>query len=258
MKLAVVLFMLISMALLFTASAADTKPVPAFFELRTYQAAEGKFDDMLSRFRNHTVKLFEKHGMTNVGYWIPLEEKDGAKNTLVYLLAYPSVEQREVMWKAFINDPDWKTAAKASEIDGKLVAKVESIYLAPTTYSMFNIESAVTNRIFELRTYTTPVGKLDALHQRFSNHTIELFKKHGMTNIVYTTPTREKDGAGNKLIYFLAHQDKAAQAASFAAFRADPTWISAKTASEIDGSLTEKENGVVSLLLRPTDFSPLK
>ena len=258
MKFAALFILAIAMTFSFAAIAADTKPAPAFFEMRTYHAADGQFDDMLARFRNHTLKLFEKHGITNVGYWTPIEEKDGSKNTLVYLLAYPSAEQREVMWKAFITDPDWKAAAKASEVNGKLVAKVESIYLAPTAYSMFNVESAATNRTFELRTYTSPAGKLDALHQRFSGHTVELFKKHGMTNIVYMTPTREKDGAGNKLIYLLAHQDKAAQAASFAAFRADPIWIEAKAASEKDGPLTEKENGVLSLLMAPTDFSPLK
>ena len=169
-----------------------------------------------------------------------------------------------MLWKEFINDPEWNAAAKASEVNGKLVAKVEkvekveSVYLAPTAYSMFNVESDAANRTFELRTYTTPDGKLDALHQRFSDHTIELFKKYGMTNILYTTPIREKDGAGRKLIYLLAHKDKAAQAASFAAFRADPEWIKIKAESEKDGSLTEKENGVVSLLLTPTDFSPLK
>jgi NIPSNAP len=258
MKFTALLVLAITMAFSFAAMAAETKPVPAFFELRTYHAAEGKFADLLARFRNHTLKLFEKHGITNIGYWIPTEEKDGAQNTLVYLLAYPSAEAREMLWKEFINDPEWKAAAKASEVNGKLVAKVESVYLAPTAYSMFNVELAAANRTFELRTYTTPDGKLDALHQRFSGHTIELFKKYGMTNILYTTPIREKDGAGHKLIYLLAHKDKAAQAASFAAFRADPEWIKIKAESEKDGSLTEKENGVVSLLLTATDFSPLK
>ena len=79
MKFAALFILAIAMTFSFAAIAADTKPAPAFFEMRTYHAADGKFDDMLARFRNHTLKLFEKHGITNVGYWTPIEEKDGSK-----------------------------------------------------------------------------------------------------------------------------------------------------------------------------------
>ena len=77
------------------------------FEMRTYHTHDGKLDALHARFRDHTVGLFEKHGMTNIAYWVP---KDGDGNTLVYLLAYPSREERGRMWKAFLNDPDWKAA----------------------------------------------------------------------------------------------------------------------------------------------------
>lgn len=102
-----------------------------FFEMRTYYAAEGKIDALNSRFRDHTNKLFQKHGMELVGYWQPVDKKD----VLVYILAYPSREAREKSWKDFMADPDWQAAHKASETKGKLVAKIESVYMTPTDYS---------------------------------------------------------------------------------------------------------------------------
>ena len=80
------------------------------FELRTYYAHEGKLDDLMARFRNHTTKLFEKHGMTNIGYWVPREQP----NTLTYVLAYPSREAATKSWDAFRKDPDWIAARTAS------------------------------------------------------------------------------------------------------------------------------------------------
>jgi hypothetical protein len=102
-----------------------------FFEMRTYYAAEGKADALDARFRNHTNKLFQKHGIDLVGYWHRVDKPD----VLVYILAYPSREAREKSWKDFFADPEWQAAAKKSEENGKLVAKVESVYMTPTDYS---------------------------------------------------------------------------------------------------------------------------
>ena len=104
------------------------------FELRSYTAAPGKMDALNARFRDHTCKLFEKHGMTNIGYWNPADSKS-ADQKLIYLLAFPSREAASKSWNAFRADPEWKTAQAASEKDGKLVLKVESVYLKPTDYS---------------------------------------------------------------------------------------------------------------------------
>ena len=92
------------------------------FEMRTYYAAPGKLDELNQRFREHTTALFAKHGMTNIGYWMPVENPDAK---LVYVLAYPSREARDTSWKAFLADPGWQKAQAASEVKGKLVAKVE-------------------------------------------------------------------------------------------------------------------------------------
>jgi hypothetical protein len=115
-------------------AAAQDKAAPHFFEMRTYTAAEGKLDALNTRFREHTNRLFVKHGMMLIGYWTPVEGPE-ASNTLIYILAYPSREAREKSWEAFRNDPEWKSAQAASEKEGKLVMKAESKFLAPTDYS---------------------------------------------------------------------------------------------------------------------------
>jgi hypothetical protein len=104
------------------------------FELRTYYAAEGKMDALHARFRDHTCALFQKHGMTIVGFWSP-SKPDDAQKKLIYILAYPSKEAAAASWKAFQADPDWVSARKESEKNGRLVDKVDSVYMNPTDYS---------------------------------------------------------------------------------------------------------------------------
>jgi len=113
---------------------AQTQKKPRYFEMRTYTASPGKMDALHARFREHTQKLFAKHGMENVGYWAPTGGEN-ADHTLVYLLSYPSAEARDGSWKAFGADPDWKKAKGDSEKDGKLTAKIASVFLTPTDYS---------------------------------------------------------------------------------------------------------------------------
>lgn len=237
--------------------AEESKPDPRLFELRTYHAMPGKLDDLLARFRDHTTKLFEKHGMTNIGYWVPVENKD---NILVYLLAYPDRPARDTSWKGFLGDEEWRKAAAASEKEGRLVGKVDQLFLTATAFSP-GFGSAVKgpDRVFELRTYTATSGNLTGLHDRFRNHTIDLFGKHGMTNLGYFQPVAGQPAAGATLLYFLAHKDAAAATKSWGGFRADPAWITVKKASEdaAGGPLTVPD-GVKSVFLRPTGFSPVK
>ena len=104
------------------------------FEMRTYYAHPGKMQALHARFRDHTNKLFVKHGMTLVGFWRPIDEKQ-AEQKMIYILAFPSKEAADKSWDAFRNDPDWKTVRATSEKDGPLVAKVESVFLKATDYS---------------------------------------------------------------------------------------------------------------------------
>lgn len=240
---------LIAAMLLFTAvsssaSAQDTR----LYETRIYYTEPGRLDALLTRFRDHTTKIFESHGMTNVGYWVPLHEE----NKLIYVLSYPDRAARDASWKAFGSDPVWKKAQSESEMSGKIVAKVESIFMDATDFSpKIKSKKSKKERVFEMRTYTTPEGKLPDLLARFRNHTVKLFKKHGMTNIAYWTANNRD----NTLVYILAHDSEEAGKKSFDAFRTDPDWIKARDESEKNGKLTTK---VESVYMKATDFSKMK
>lgn len=104
------------------------------FELRTYYTEEGKLPDLQARFRNHTTKIFEKHGMTNIGYWVPQDEPK-SKNTLIYILAHKNREAAKKSWDEFRKDPEWVKVREASEANGKIVNKVESVFMDATDFS---------------------------------------------------------------------------------------------------------------------------
>ena len=127
------IILLIAAALMFSTGYGAEKETRCF-EMRTYYAASGKMDALNARFRDHTCKLFKKHGMEIVGFWTPTDPKDADKK-LIYVLAYPSKEAADKSWKGFREDPEWIKAKDESEKDGKLVDKVESVYMNPTDYS---------------------------------------------------------------------------------------------------------------------------
>jgi hypothetical protein len=104
------------------------------FELRIYHAAPGKLPDLLARFRDHTVGIFEQHGIKSVAYWAPLDEPEKS-NTLIYILQHPSREAAAANWKAFQDDPNWKSVRDKSEANGKLVEKVDSTFMEYTFFS---------------------------------------------------------------------------------------------------------------------------
>jgi len=122
-------------------TAASTLIAPAFaqqatrvFEIRTYTCNEGKLPDLLARFRNHTVQIFEKHGMTSIGYWVP-QDAPLSQNTLIYILAHPSREAAKKNWAAFQSDPEWQKVQKESEANGKIVNNVVSVFMDATDFS---------------------------------------------------------------------------------------------------------------------------
>jgi hypothetical protein len=108
------------------------------YELRVYHCFEGKLPDLLKRFREHTTKLFEKHGMKNIAYWTPVDEP-AKSNMLIYVLSHPSREAAAANWKAFQTDPEWIEVRDKSEANGKIVEKVDSTYMAKTDFSNFGV-----------------------------------------------------------------------------------------------------------------------
>jgi hypothetical protein len=104
------------------------------FELRTYTAPEGRLADLHKRFRDHTLRIFQKHGMTNVVYLAPVDAPL-SQNTLVYLLAHESRDAAKKSWADFAADPEWKKVSAESQVNGRIVEKVESVFLQATDYS---------------------------------------------------------------------------------------------------------------------------
>jgi hypothetical protein len=247
MKKVITLLLLAFAATWLPAQNKDTR----LFELRIYYAETGKLDALIERFQKHTTKIFKKHGMENIGYWLPIHND---KNQLIYVLAYPDMAAREAAWKAFGSDPKWKQVQQASEANGKIVNHVESYFMKATDFSAAIKPSKKKNRVFELRTYTPGPDKLPDLLARFRNHTTALFEKQGMTNLAYWT-TVEKDAVQPKLIYILAHKSEEAGKKSFEQFQKDPEWIKVKSDSEQNGKLAEK---VESQYLKALPFSKIK
>ncbi len=114
--------------------AAQGLPKARVFEMRTYTANEGKLTALQARFRDHTTAIFEKHGMQNVGYWIPTDAP-ASQNTLIYILAFPDREAAKKSWAEFMADPEWKKVQQESEVNGKLVSKIDSVFMEPTEFS---------------------------------------------------------------------------------------------------------------------------
>ena len=114
---------------------AEAQSSDRVFELRTYTTNPGRLDALHARFADHTIALFERHGMTNIGYFVP-QDSPLAENTLVYVLAHDSRAAAKASWAAFVADPDWQRAYEASRIDGPLIDKIESVYMDATDYSM--------------------------------------------------------------------------------------------------------------------------
>ena len=115
-------------------AAAQTGNGAGVFELRVYHAAPGKLGELEARFRDHTIKLFDHHGIKSVAYWTPLDEPEKS-STLIYILQHPSREAAAANWKAFQDDPEWKSVHEKSEANGKLVDKIDSTFLALTDFS---------------------------------------------------------------------------------------------------------------------------
>jgi len=104
------------------------------YELRTYTAPDGKLPLLQARFRDHTIRIFNKHGMKSVGYWVP-QDAPNHDNTLTYIISHDSREQAKQNWADFQADPEWKKVSAESQVDGPIVSKVVSVYMDATDYS---------------------------------------------------------------------------------------------------------------------------
>jgi hypothetical protein len=121
-------------ALLVQSRAVAAQSTARVFELRTYTAPEGKLGELQARFRNHTTRIFQKHGMTNVGYWVP-QDAPASQNTLIYVISHANREAAKKSWAAFQADPEWQKVAAESQVNGRIVQGVVSVFMDATDYS---------------------------------------------------------------------------------------------------------------------------
>ncbi|MBL7115539.1 MAG: NIPSNAP family protein [Kiritimatiellae bacterium] len=223
------------------------------YELRTYTTNEGKLDLLNARFRNHTVKLFEKHGMESVGYWVPTNEPK-SKNTLVYILKHKSREAAKASWKAFLSDPEWRKVARESQKDGKFLAKrPDSVFMNAADYApAFANTKEGAAPVFELRIYRCKEGALKDLNARFKAGTMRIFAKHGIGQVGYWHPC-DAPASGDTLIYLLRHKTAEARKASWKAFGGDPEW--AEVRSKFIRPLRERPEVT---FMKATDYSAIQ
>ena len=223
------------------------------FELRTYTTNEGKLDNLNARFRDHTVRLFNKHGMKSVGYWVPVDEPK-SKNTLIYVIKHKSREAAKASWKAFLADPEWKKAARDSQKDGPILAKApDSVFMNATDYSANWKSKDKDEAVFELRIYRTNKGKLPNLDARFRDNTIRIFNRFGILSVAYWHPVDEPDSK-DTLIYIIKHDSRAAAKKSWPAFLADPEWKKAASESGV-GRLAKPP---AATYMKATDYSAIR
>lgn len=268
----------VTLALLLTfIQATDTHS----YELRVYQPNPGKqaaTNVILAGFGN---KYMSKHHIQMVGAWVPIDKSD---ERIFVLVSHADKAAAMKNWEALAADEGFKSELAETAKDGKPVASISRFFLTTTDYSPAIKPTTPGQRIFELRTYITPAQRLSHLNSRFRDHTVKLFEKHGITNLAYFTlgadekttvgevmkaltakgkdqVDADKEAIANPLtlVYFVAHASQESMAKSFGAFGKDEVWKKALSNSEkaAGGPLTAK-NGVKSLLLTPTNYSPWK
>ena len=214
------------------------------YESRIYKAVPGKLPAINARFANHTIGFFKEFGIGIVGFW---NDEIGASNQLTYILSFDSMADREEKWAAFQSHKPWHEARAETEANGPLVAQVLNSFMSLTPYSP---QPSFKTTLQEKRVYEAMPGKLPDLHNRFSNHTMGLFEKHGIENVAYWT---EDVGTSNRLVYMVGYPDLGAREKNWADFGADPEWQKARTKSEENGALVRVSKHSI---LRLTDYSP--
>ncbi len=214
------------------------------YEYRTYEATPGNIG-ALNKHLEVASGLFAKHDLGVLGFWT---EEFGASFQVNYMWIYEDMEDRQKKLAAFGSDPDWRKQVEQETAEhGVVVARTHNIMFQPTAYCP---ESKMGGNVQELRIYDAMPGRLPELHNRFANHTMGLFEKHGMTNVGYWT---EAFGTSSRLVYMLGFPSIADRENSWRAFGSDPDWQKARSESEVNGTLV---GGIKNVLLRPTAYSP--
>jgi hypothetical protein len=214
------------------------------FENLVYTTVPGKLPALNDRFANHTIGFFRQYGVGMMGFWT---DEIGVSNQLTYITTFDTMADREAKWAEFGSDTKRQQIFAETQVNGPLVALVENTFMRLTPYSP---SPQLSSKVQELRVYDTLPGRLPALHDRFANHTMALFERHGIQNVAYWT---EDVGTNNRLVYMLGYESLGDREKSWASFGADPDWKKAREASEADGSIVRRSR---HRIMRLTDYSP--
>ena len=223
----------------------DDGPV---YELRIYAAAEDRLGHLIKRFREHTDRLFRKHKMEPVAYWLPTDGTAKEKRRFVYILKHPSRYAAYRNWNAFTHDPEWKRGVlEQPEFQRLLSDRPESVFLTPNKFLNESTRSNNPN-IYELRIHTAAQGKLTALHQHHRDTGVNLHLKHGIRTLgswfAFDRPESE-----NTMYTLHRHTNRTQADLNWKAIEADPEWRKSR------GNLNTKTE---RLYLKPMDFSPMR
>jgi hypothetical protein len=207
-------------------------------------------DALHARFRDHAARLFEKHGMTCLGFWTPT---DAGGTRVVFLLAYPNTAARSASWAGLVVDPEWRKLRRESEHDGRLVERIEELMLTPTEDCPVVAPSrAESPRSFELRTYSARAEDR-AFHKSIHE------KYHDVLVGCWQATARQPSGETTH-VYLLARERppserKAPRMASSDRFRISTTVVESPPSVRPRPAAGD---GGKALVLQPTDYSPLR
>ncbi len=225
------------------------------WELRIYQAGDGRWEHLVRRFRDHTDRLFKKHGMKPIGYWSPTDGTARQKRRFVYILEHASRYAAYRSWNRFSTDREWQDVLDRPEFQRVLAERPISIFLTENDYSRA-ARSAIEKPggVYELRTYVAQPDQLPRLNARFRDHTTRLLAKHGIGSVAYWTPFDAPE-SGNTLIYLVRHASRQQADANWRAFAGDPEWQRVAEVSRVGGRLLAAPPE--RIFLKATEFSPL-
>lgn len=229
-------------------------PHPAYHELRIYTATSNKLEAVLERFRDTVEPVRRKHGITTLGYWSAPGTTNGG--TFAYLMSAATREKLQKQEKVFRADADFqKGYAASTQKHGKTVDKTVTLPLLPDAAARMDFVSGATPRIFDLRIYSVLPGKLDAFRDRWRDHAVPIYARHGLHSIGWWA-ANVKDAEGHdQFVCLLAGESAEGIQKSIAAFHKDPEWQRTEKESEQNGKL---RGGVTAYKLTPTDFSAIK
>ncbi len=232
--------------------AAET-PAPNYYELRIYDVTSNKLDGVVERFSETVNPVRQKHGIECFGYWTS-RSTNGDK--FIYLMAAASKEELQKREEKFGADPDFKAGyANSNKKHGKTVDKIVLVPLSVASEMKLDLTTSKTPRGFDLRIYSVLPGKLDAFRDRWRDHAVRIYERHGLHSIGWWVAEKTDAQGNDRFIVLLAGGSFDTIQKSISEFHKDVEWQGIEKETEKDGKL---RSGVEAFKMKAADFSPIK